>query len=178
MTNLLNYLLYLAGWCALVFGAAAGPVWPATCVALVLLMVHLALVRARREEWRLVLLAGAVGLVVDSAQVAAGLLTFPSGVLLPWLCPPWIVVMWMQFATTFRFSFRWVLASPGVAALAGAVGGPLAYAAGERLGAVTLGEPRALALGALVAMWAVVLPLLARASRSAPGRYRWPADAA
>ena len=172
LTNLLNYLLYLAGWCALVFGAAAGRVWLGMAIALGLLMAHLFLARERRAEWRLALLAGSIGFVVDSAQVAAGLLTFPSGVLVPWLCPPWIVVMWMQFATTFRFSFRWVLASPGVAALAGAVGGPLAYVAGERLGAVVLGEPRTLVLAVLAVVWAMVLPALGYAARGPAGVYR------
>jgi hypothetical protein len=172
VTNLLNYLLYLAGWCALVFGAATGHVWLGMAIAVCLLLVHLVLARARREEWRLALVAGIVGCVVDSAQVAAGLLQFPAGSVVPWLCPPWIVVMWMQFATTFRFSFRWVLASPGVAAVAGAVGGPLAYVAGERLGAVVLGEPRALALGVLAAVWAMVLPALAYAARGPAGSYR------
>jgi len=172
MTNVLNYFLYMAGWCALVFGAAAGRVWPGTAIATCLLVAHMVLTRDRREEWRLAVLAGAVGFVVDSTQVGAGLLHFPTGSVVPWLCPPWIVVMWMQFATTFRFSFRWVLASPGVAALAGAAGGPLAYVAGERLGAVVLGEPRTLALAVLAAVWATVLPALGYAARGPAGSYR------
>jgi hypothetical protein len=172
MTNLFNYLLYLAGWCALVLGAAAGRVGAATGVALALLLVHLVLARERGPEWRLIAMTGAVGLVVDSAQVAAGLLHFPTGTLVPWLCPPWIVVMWMLFATTFRFSFRWVLASVSRAVLIGAIGGPLAYIAGERLGAVALGEPRALALTVLAVAWAVALPALGGLARGPAGEYR------
>jgi len=40
------------------------------------------------------------------------------------------------------------------------VGGPAAYAAGERLGAVTFGDPRALGLAALAAAWALAVPSL------------------
>jgi hypothetical protein len=44
--------------------------------------------------------------------------------------------MWAQFATTFRFSLRTMITRPIPAALFGAAGGPIAFLAGERLGAV------------------------------------------
>ncbi|MEZ5294077.1 MAG: DUF2878 domain-containing protein [Vicinamibacterales bacterium] len=170
--NLLNYVLYQTGWFATVLGAASGHALAGSVVALAGLGLHLALCRSRRAEWTLVAVAGALGLVVDSAQTALGLLTFPSGTLAGWLCPPWIVVMWMQFATTFRFGLRPLLERPAWTALAGAVGGPLAYLAGERIGAVALGEPRAAALAVLGVVWAVALPTLgAMARRRGPGVY-------
>lgn len=171
--TLLNYVLYQTGWFAVVLGAASGHALAGSGVALVGLGLHLALCRSRRAECALVAAAGALGFVVDSGQTALGLLTFPTVGLAGWLCPPWIVVMWMQFATTFRFALRWLLERPPRTALAGAVGGPLAYLAGERLGAVALGEPRTVALGVLSVVWALALPALgAMARRGGPGAYR------
>ena len=48
--------------------------------------------------------------------------------------------------------------SLGRAAL-GAVGGPLAYLAGEKLGAITFNQPL-FAIAALAVIWAVAMPLL------------------
>jgi hypothetical protein len=171
--NLLNYVLYQAGWFATVLGAASGHALAGSLVALGGVGLHLALCRSRRAEWPLVVAAGALGLVADSAQTALGLLIFPSGTIVGWMCPPWIVVMWLQFATTFRFALWGLIARPAWTALAGAVGGPLAYLAGERLGAVALGEPRAVALAVLSVVWALALPALgAMARRRGPGAYR------
>lgn len=154
-SNLLNYVLYQTGWLAAVFGAANDRAWSGAGVACLLMAAHLGLARRRRAEWRLVAV------------------TFPSGNVAPWLCPPWIVVMWMQFATTFRFSLRWLLGRWSHAAAAGTLGGPLAYVVGERIGAVELGEPRALTLAVLSGLWLIVVPALAWFGRSVePGSYR------
>jgi hypothetical protein len=53
----------------------------------------------------------------------------------------------------------WLKGRPWLAAFAGAVGGPLAYLAGERLGGLEMSDPL-LALGAQALGWAVLLPVL------------------
>jgi hypothetical protein len=173
--NLLNYLVHQAGWVAAVAGAASGAAWTGAAAALTLVGLHLVLARSGRAEATLVLAAAGVGVLVDSLQVALGLLRFPSGSVSEWLCPPWIVVMWMLFAITFRFSLRWLLARLDRAAIAGAAGGPLAYSVGERLGAVELAEPRLPTLAVMAGVWLIALPVLAHlARRGAPGAYRLP----
>ena len=169
-SNLLNYLLYQTGWLAAVIGAGRGHPWLGMSVALTLVAAHLALTTPRRNELALVLVGGLLGLVVDSLLVAAGLLSFPSGSVVSWLCPPWIIVMWMQFATTLRFSLGWLSRRPIVPVIFGAVGGPLAYVIGERLGAVALGPSPALTLLVLGSMWAVAVPMLSAYA----GRYPRP----
>jgi len=171
-SNALNYVLYQAGWCATIGAVVLGVPAAGMVVAAILVAVHLRLASEPRVELGLILLAGAIGFVVDSVQVATGRLSFPVGSAVAWLCPPWIVVMWMQFATTFRYSLRWVVSRPVRAALAGAVGGPLAYLGGERLGAVQLHDPRGLTLGLMGLLWLVAVPLLARGVGAwSPGRY-------
>ena len=90
-------------------------------------------------------------------QIAAGTYRFTSGTLIDALPPPWLLVMWAQFATTFRFSLRGVITRPVLAVLFGAAGGPIAFLAGEALGAVTLLPPLGYGLLGLSISWAIAL---------------------
>lgn len=103
------------------------------------------------------MLATVVGAVVEMVQIATGTYRFSSGTVYDVLPPPWLLAMWAQFGTTWRFSMRHVVRRPVFAALFGAVGGPIAFLAGERLGAVTLLPPLTLALFRLSVTWAVAL---------------------
>jgi hypothetical protein len=162
---MLNYALYQAGWLAAVVGAGQEHPWGGMAVALALMGVHTALARERAAEVRLMLMAGVIGLLVDSTHVRLGLLSFPTGMVVPGLCPPWIVVMWMQFATTIRFSLHWLLGPLMRGAVFGAVGGPLAYLVGHRLGAVVWGPSPALTVVGLSVLWTLAVPVLVLAAR-------------
>jgi hypothetical protein len=97
------------------------------------------MVRLRaRSKSGLVVLATAVGAAVEVILIAAGTYRFTSGTATDALPPPWLLVMWAQFATTFRFSLRSVVTRPVLAVTLGAAGGPIAFLAGERLGATLL----------------------------------------
>jgi hypothetical protein len=67
--------------------------------------------------------------------------------------------MWMSFATTLNVAVRWLRGRVFIAALFGAVGGPLSYLAGDGLGALELVN-HAAALVSLSIGWAVATPLL------------------
>jgi len=82
----------------------------------------------------------------------------------------WLLVMWAQFGSTLRFSFRWLSAHWFKAGAFGALGGPLAYLGGARLEAVHIGEPVALSLLGLAALWALAVPGLAILARAGLGR--------
>lgn len=173
---IVNYAFYQIGWLACVLGAAQGHPSSGAAIALALAGAHVALVRRRRVEIELILCAGGIGAVVDSVQAALGLVTFRSGSLVPWLCPPWIVVLWMQIATLLRFSLSWVSGRYLLASLLGFVGGPLAFSAGARLGAADLHPSRVLSYASFAVVWAAALPLLMRLAErhdAARGSYRW-----
>ncbi len=116
-----------------------------------------------------------LGLVFEPLLVASGAIHYAGEAGGPANWPTaWIGALWLQFGTLFRYGLWWLAGRPVLGLLLGAVGGPLTFVAGERLGAVTLGEPRSLALVLLALVWAVALPLLAAtAARSgSAGRYR------
>jgi hypothetical protein len=85
--------------------------------------------------------------------------------------PLWILAMWVLFATALRSSLRWLQGRPALAALFGAVGGPLSYAAAARMGACRFEQPVVSAL-ALGVAWAVITPLLVALARRVGGSAR------
>lgn len=159
---MLNYALYQIGWFACILGAAWG--WPkaGAAVGLFLIGVHLAVSGTQwRAELTLVALALVLGLLVEGFQVWSGTYArFTSGVVWTWMSPPWLLVMWAQFATVCRGSLKRVMLVPWRAVLFGAVGGPIAFWAGERLGAVDLARPLGEGLLRLGVSWAIALGVL------------------
>ena len=160
-TQLLNYALYQVGWFACVLGGASQRPWTGFAIAVALIGVHLALSIERSVEARQVGLAVIVGLIVEVVQIASGTYRFTSGTVIDALPPPWLLAMWAQLATTFRFSLRSVIARIPRAVLFGSVGGPIAFLAGDRLGAVTLLPPLTLGLIRLSIGWALALIVFA-----------------
>ena len=156
---IINLAIFKAAWTAVVVSAAAGtPVIGVLAVA-VAVGIHLWFSNNPQNETRLLLIAAAMGFAWESALVSAGLLQYSSGTLVPGLAPYWIVSMWVLFATTLNVGMRWLRRGTPVAAIAGAVGGPMAFFAGSSIGAVEL-APAALAVISIG--WAVMLPLLVR----------------
>ena len=106
-----------------------------------------------------------VGSTVEIIQIAAGTYQLTSGTVYAALPPPWLLTMWAQMATTFDFSLRPIVRRPVASIVFGALGGPLAFLAGERLGAVTLQRPLAPGLILLSVTWAAAMGVLAFAER-------------
>jgi hypothetical protein len=157
----LNFLLFQLSWFACVLGGAHGLPWAGPLV--VAAFVGYQLTRAVRPAAEIALLAFAalIGAVFDSVLVAAGWLTYPSGQWHAALAPYWIVAMWVAFAATLNVSLRWLKGRAFLAGLFGAVGGPLAYLAGAKLGGVVFID-QAAALTALAIGWGLIMPLLTR----------------
>jgi hypothetical protein len=163
-----NFLLFQIGWLACVLSAAwEQPLYGALC-AFAIVVWHISRAHDRGGEFRLVLLVTVIGLLWDSLLVWQGLLVFSSGMLLPFLAPYWIILMWSMFATTLNVSLRWLRTRYLWAAVFGALGGPLAYYAGQRLGAVEFSSVT-LSLAALAAGWALIMPAILHLSRRHDG---------
>jgi hypothetical protein len=95
-------------------------------------------------------------------------MSYPGGQFAQGLAPYWIVAMWGLFATTLNLSMSWLRGRQWLAALLGAVGGPLAYLAGARLGGLQMPDP-VLALAVQALGWAVLLPVLNRLAERLDG---------
>jgi hypothetical protein len=157
---LLNFVSFQVAWFACVLGGANDLAVAGTLTVVVAILLHLWMAPRPRPELALVMLVAAIGTVWDSLVVSLGLMTYPSGMFASGLAPHWIIAMWALFAITLNLSMGWLKGRPLVASVMGAIGGPLAYFAGYRLGGVGITD-LALALGVQAVGWAVMMPLLA-----------------
>lgn len=171
-----NFLGFQSVWLVCVIGAGQGLVGIGPAAAVFWLGLHLLLSMrtARHEsgrssaneigiELKLFLVAALIGGVLDSVLITAGFLAFPTHAGLDIasgsFSPPWMVALWGAFATTLRHSLDWMRRRYGSALCAGAIFGPLAYLAGERLGAVIL-APAFEGLFAVAVAWGSAMPAL------------------
>ena len=157
-----NLVFSQLGWFACVLSAARGLPWVGVAFVVLWIAVHLALrpPLARRREAALLALAGVVGYLSDSALVLAGIMSFPEPARLLGPSPLWMVALWLNFAATLNHAMRWLGRSLPLACALGALGGPMAYLAGERLSAITLPTGSAWASGWIAAQWALATPAL------------------
>ena len=167
----LNLVLFQAGWFAGVLGAARGMPWVGVAAALAVAAWHLWRARRPGQEFKLLLLAVALGAAFETALVQLGWLRFDGGSLASGLAPVWMVALWSNFATTLNVSLRALRDRLLFAAALGGVGAPIAYYAGGRLGAVDFSDP-GMALAAIAAGWAVLTPFLFLAARRFDGYAR------
>ena len=172
MFTALKIIAFQAVWLTCALGAASGTNWPGVAAAMALVCWHTATAPAPMRAAATVALAGLFGAVAETALAVSGLVTFAATVP-PGPIPPWIVALWVAFATTLPILNSWVGPArsgwPWSAAALGLVAGPIAYVAGERLGALTLApvSPASwwLAVAAIATVWAIATPLLLALSK-------------
>lgn len=164
----LNVLLFQAGWFACVLGAAHGLPWIGLLAAAAIVGWHLTRAARPGRELALVALATVLGALFETMLVQTGLVRFDTGTLVEGTSPYWMVALWAMFATTLNVSLRWLRPHLGLAAVLSALGGPVAYYAGARLGAIELTTVGA-ALAAIGLGWAILAPTLLGAARRLDG---------
>jgi hypothetical protein len=149
-----SFLAYQAAWFACVQWAGQGLLsWGLLAVA-ALMALNLALAADRRSVIALALIAGIIGLVVDSGLGLLGVFSFS-------IAPAWIVALWMAFGSILPAFLSWLAGRYVWAAVLGAVAAPVSYYGGARLGAVELPNPL-FSLIAIAVAWAAIMPLLLR----------------
>ena len=155
-----NFILFQAGWFSCVIaGANQGYAWIGVAVVILIVAVHLARANNSGKELMLIVTTMLLGTVLDSVLILAGLLSFDNGIIISGLAPYWLIAMWALFATTLNVSMKWLKHKYLIAAVFGALGGPIAYYAGHRLGAVGFIDTNSSMLAVGVG-WALMMPLL------------------
>ena len=163
-SNLAGYQLV---WFAAVIGAGSGVTWPAVLSAALFIAWQFMLSPRRGRELRLLVVALGLGLLIDGslslselARYATPAPAWPAGA-----APLWILCVWMSFAMTVSQSLAFLQTRPWLAAVFGAVGGPLAYLGAARgWDAIVFVAPTAFGLTMLALAWAVAMPLLSMLS--------------
>ena len=156
--NLVGYQLV---WFGVVIFAARGLPWLSVALASGFVLAQWTVSRQQASDARLLLCAVACGVVLDGLLAGTGLLRYASPA--PGLpAPIWILALWAAFALTLNHSMTFLRGRPLVAAMFGAVGGPLAYLGAARgFDAVLFPSPAWPALFALAVGWAFAMSVLA-----------------
>jgi len=160
----INFLLFQLGWFACVLGGAYDQVIIGSLVAMSVIAFHLYQATAPIREFSLLAIALIIGFIFESLMVSLSLAQYDHGQAFSSIAPLWIILMWPLFATTLNLSMRWLKSlAPLLIALVGAIFAPLAYLAGERLGAVAYNDT-ILSMTAISIAWALLLPLMVTVS--------------
>lgn len=133
--------------------------WTGLVAVPAVVAVHMALSPQKKAEAILILSAGAAGFFIDTALVLTGIFTPVHYLLPPPLSPPWMVLLWMNFATAINVSLNKLHGRYALSAVLGSVGGPSAYYGGAKFGA-TASIPDTADLLVLSAVWAAAVPAL------------------
>jgi hypothetical protein len=158
MRKAANFICFYVGW----FACAASASWVGPVAVSGLVTMQLPYARDVRKELRVLAIAFALGMAVDTVLEQVGLLTYAGGPRIGPLAPLWIGALWVIFASTLTASLGWLRDRLGIAALLGALSGPFTYWVAAGMDAVTLEAPGYVAVGI---EFAILTPILARIAR-------------
>jgi hypothetical protein len=158
MRKIINVIVFQAAWFAAVLGAANGMPWLGVVAVPVALVLHLALSPDWRPELLLALSAAIMGFITDSALIALGAFSPMPFLFASPFSSLWMVMLWVNLATTMNVSMAWLRGRYALAAVFGAIGGPMAYYSGAKLGAADV--PAMADLVVIGIAWAIAFPAL------------------
>lgn len=130
---LFNALRFEAGWLLCVLGGS----WVAVVAGVGLIAWHLWRC-ALPGEWRFIASLALLGLVIDGSLHLLGGFDFGHQALTLGVLPLWLWMLWPLFATLVFHSLAWLWRYPLIAALCGAISGPLSYYGGAVLAEVSI----------------------------------------
>ena len=122
-----------------------------------LLIYLICLLRIGDLKVHQILLPAIIGIMIDMSLTFFGIFIFPDSSL---IVPFWLILLWINFSTTITLSLSFIGKNKLVAFGLGATALPFNYTVGERLGAVTFGEPYLFSILILALIWSVSFPIL------------------
>ena len=152
-SKFLNIIVFNLLWIGLVLGRDT-----LIHITLPSLLIYLAcLLRIGDLKLHQILFPALIGITIDSSLTFFGVFVFTESSL---IVPLWLIVLWINFSTTLNLSLSFIGKNKLVAFGLGATALPFNYTVGERLGAVTFGEPYLFSILILVLVWSVSFPIL------------------
>lgn len=157
--TIINAVLFQLAWFACVLG---GNTW-ALPVVLAFVVFHGLF--ALPNEWRFVAQVAVMGWFFDQILIRSEVLQVGEN---PW----WLHSLWLLFATTLNHGHKFLQKSFVLAFALGGVAGPMAYFAGTKLTAASIGVSLPVFFAVLVPSWAVLMLLFVfMAKRQVAGKH-------
>jgi Protein of unknown function (DUF2878) len=136
--KVINFIGFQLGWLACVLGGANGRPWLGVVLAVPILAWHFNKADSARKETYLLLAVAVIGGTFDQLLLTMEMVAYPAADWPSRLLPIWMCMLWVLFASTLNVSLRWMRGRLLVGSASGLLGGPVAYYAASRLGAVQL----------------------------------------
>lgn len=174
---IVNFVMFQIAWVLMVYGASVGNCWIGLAWLPVFAFAQLRISPEAATELRVMVLAVFVGLAVESAVVASGLVTYACADYTLFGAPLWIVGLWAAFALTTNGCLGWLQGRPWLAAAVGGFGGPLSYYTGMQLGAATPEQSMPFVLFVNGLIFAVATPFLVETTRRSIRNLRYASTA-
>jgi hypothetical protein len=150
-------IIYQIMWFVLVISAGR----PASMLAIpstLMLVGLLLLLYSNNLKLDLVFIASAalLGFASDSILIGIGILEPVRSIMPAPFAPLWLASIWIIFVLFLRISLKSLQKRPLLQFIIGAVGGPLAYWSGTRLGALALHDHLPLTFIIMAGVWALI----------------------
>ncbi len=156
----INQGLFQLSWPACVIGAAYETLWIGLVVVGALAAWQLHSANRHGMDLPVLGICLAIGLLLDSLWIQAGLLAYAS----PWpwesVAPLWIMLLWVALALVINHSMSAFKNRLFLIGILGGIGSPMSYFAGARFGAVEWLAPAWQVILAVGSSWALLLPFL------------------
>lgn len=159
MNQFINAIGFQIGWFACIASVRYDQEIPAIFFCSLLVGLHFFFSKAPLLDFKLILIALVLGIVVDSSLQYFSVIRFYGWALGP-LSPFWLWMVWVMFALTLNYSLAFLqnrhLLLPAVVGL---VFGPISYIAGTKLGAASI-DNDFISIAILGIVWMLTLPAL------------------
>ncbi|MCF8069114.1 MAG: DUF2878 domain-containing protein [Desulfobacterales bacterium] len=150
MKLIINVAIYQIIWFICILGENRGA-W----FALPLLAMHLFITPVLKADLKMMALLLFTGLFIDGILHKIGFFSFNVAAV---PIPFWLAIIWLGLAIMPHNSLAWLKHRLLLSAFFGALGGPLAYWAGIRMGAAFFNWPLIPSLIVLAIIWALLWP--------------------
>ena len=123
------------------------------------ILIHLIIVKFNVRDIKIISLAILIGLIIDSLFFQLNLIDYQGGILANFkIAPLWILSMWGGFVVTLLYTLNSIKNHYIISGLIGAIGGPLSYNAGVKIGSIIINGSLAYIILAII--WGLIVPFL------------------
>lgn len=159
MLTAINLIAFQLGWFASILGAAKGIFWLGPLVVCVVFSTHLLLTGDFLKECILGLIITFLGFLADTLLTAFGVYSPVPHIFKSPYSPPWLIFMWLNFATLLNVSIKWLSRKYLLSSFLGGIGGAFAYYGGDALGVLKYRDPIYTNILITGIVWAGLTPL-------------------
>jgi hypothetical protein len=162
--NITNIILFQVGWWSTAFLCASGYELLALGIQMIVVGVHF-WKTALPKEWKFILSVSLIGFSLDSFLVYFKILKIDT-VLEGMIPHPWLLGLWVMFATTLKHSLNWILNLKILAIFSGVLLGPLTYhLAGEKFKILGFEEPLYINLLIYAVLWGALMGVILKLNK-------------